>query len=81
MREESLISSDIKIGVLDEENKKVVSFELKNNNEKSSIYEQINGSDKLKSILDNKIKTTIPVNLVESKLTTRFTNSSISVEM
>ncbi|MGL5574712.1 MAG: ArdC family protein [Sarcina sp.] len=79
--EERGISSDIKIGILDEENKKVVSFELKNNNEKSSIYEQINGSDKLKSIVDNKIKTTTPVNLVESKLTIRFTNSSISVEM
>lgn len=79
--EENPISGDIKLGILDEENKKVISFELKTNNEKSNIYEQINSSDKLKSILDNKIKTTIPVNLVENKLTTRFTSGSISVDM
>ena len=75
--------SNLKLGILNEQEKKVLGFELKSNIDKKNLYEYINSSEKLKSALDNQIKNVKPAQTTEitTTKTIKTTTPNISIEM
>ncbi len=60
-RMEKPLENNVKIGILDEAEKRIISFEMKNNQDKEDLYSAINSTEKLKQALNNQINTIKPV--------------------